>query len=138
MNFLKEIYNKNFCQNLMIVFLIIYIAYLNPDMSKYIKNIFNNTIFKMILLFSIVYISHSNLYLALLLTLAFVLTLDCIHVSDTKEAFRTLEKFASPIGTQFVGIGQKCNIIGTICYPGKCDYSLNKCVEVIRNKNYKK
>jgi hypothetical protein len=97
MNFLKEIYNKNFYQTLMIIFLILYIAYLNQNMSKDLKNIFNNTIFKMILLFYIVYISHSNLYLALLLTLAFILTLDCIHVSDTKEAFKNLEKFTRPM-----------------------------------------
>ena len=131
MNFFKEIYNKNFCQNLIIIFLILYIAYLNPNMSKDLKNIFNNTIFKMILLFSIVYTSHFNLYLALLLTLAFVLTLDCIHVSDTKEAFKTLEKFTSPMSIQTAGIGQNCNI-STICNPGKCDYSSKKCVEVRR------
>jgi hypothetical protein len=131
MNFLKEIYNKNFCQNLMIVFLILYIAYLNPNMSRDLKNIFNNTIFKMILLFFIVYTSHSNLYLALLLTLAFVLTLDCIHVSDTKEAFKTLEKFTTPMSIQTAGIGQNCNI-STICNPGRCNYSLKKCVEVRR------
>jgi len=133
MNFFKEIYNKNFCQNLMIVFLILYIAYLNPDMSKDLKNIFNNTIFKMILLFFIVYISHSNLYLALLLTLAFVLTLDCIHVSDSKEAFKTLEKFTKPMPIQTAGIGQKCNI-STICNPGTCDYLSQKCVEVKRRR----
>ncbi len=131
MNFFKEINNKNFFQTLIIVFLILYIAYLNPNMSKNLKNIFNNTFFKMILLFFIVYISHSNLYLAILLILSFVLTLDCIHVSDSKEAFKTLEKFTRPMAIQTAGIGQNCNI-STICNPGTCDFATQKCVQVRR------
>ena len=131
MNFLQEIYNKSFYQNLIIVILILYIAHLNIDITKNLKNIFNNTIFKMVLLLFIVYTSQTNLYLALLLALAFVLTLNNIHVCDTKEAFKTLEKFARPMEIQTAGIGQKCDI-NVVCNPGTCDFKSKKCVEVKR------
>lgn len=90
----KQIYNTNVCDTIIIIFIILYIALLKPDLSKNIKVIFNNTIFKMIFLFYIVYISNTKPYIALLLTLAFVLTLDCIHVMDSKEAFKSIENFA--------------------------------------------
>ena len=93
----KQIYNINLCNTIIIIFIILYIALLKPDLSKNIKVIFNNTIFKMIFLFYIVYISNTKPYIALLLTLAFVLTLDCIHVMDSKEAFKSIENFNRPM-----------------------------------------
>ena len=89
----KQIYNTNLCETIIIIFIILYIALLKPDLSINIKTIFNNTIFKMVVLFFIVYISNINPYMAILLTLGFVLTLDCIHVMDSKEAFKSLEQY---------------------------------------------
>jgi hypothetical protein len=88
----KQIYNSNFCESIIIVFIILYIALLKPNLSNNIKNLFNNTIFKIVLLFFIIYIGNINSHIAILLALSFVLTLDCIHVMDSKEAFDTIEK----------------------------------------------
>ena len=88
----KQIYDNNFCESIIIVFIILYIALLKPNLSNNIKNLFNNTIFKIVLLFFIIYIGNINSHIAILLALSFVLTLDCIHVMDSKEAFDTIEK----------------------------------------------
>lgn len=127
----KQIYNTNVFDTIIIIFIILYIALLKPDLSKNIKVIFNNTIFKMIFLFYIVYISNTKPYMALLLTLAFVLTLDCIHVMDSKEAFKSIENFTRPMQIQSANIGEKCNI-STICNPGTCDLKSKKCIQVKR------
>jgi hypothetical protein len=126
MNNFKEIYNISF-ERIIIVFLILYIALLKPDLSLNIKAIFNNTIFKMVTLFSIVYISNTKPYIALLLTFSFVLTLNYIHVMDSKEAFKTIENFVNAMPIPFVNIGQSCQ--GNVsCNPGICDPSTKKCI----------
>lgn len=69
------------------IFLALYAALLGPELPKSIKNLFNNTIFRIIVLFLVVYKGNKDPRLSIMIAIAFVLTLDYLHVMDTKEAF---------------------------------------------------
>ena len=69
----------------------LYASLLSPEVPPFIKNLFNNVIFRIIFLFFILYRANKDPQMAIIMSIAFVLTLDYIYVMDAKEASKAVE-----------------------------------------------
>ena len=78
---------KDLISTIITLFLTLYISLLGPNLPLVIQNLFNNTIFKIIILFIFIYINNENISpkISILIVIAYVLTLEFIYVSTVKE-----------------------------------------------------
>ena len=68
------------------------------ELPHYIRNLFNNTIFRIVFLsLMLVYRFENSPHVALTVALAFVLTLDYLGHSEAKENFAYLEAFSNQL-----------------------------------------
>lgn len=71
--------------------LALYAALLGPELPKVIRDLFSNTIFRIAVLFMVVVRGNKDPKMAIMIAIAFVLTLDYLYAMDAKEAFQTVE-----------------------------------------------
>ena len=78
---------KDIILTIITIFLVIYISLLGTELPKFIQNLFNNTIFKIIILFIFIYINNKNISpkISILIIISYVLTLDYIYVISSKK-----------------------------------------------------
>jgi hypothetical protein len=78
---------KDIILTIITIFLVIYISLLGTNLPKIIQNLFNNTIFKILILFIFVYINNENISprVSILIIISYVLTLDYIYVINSKK-----------------------------------------------------
>ena len=78
---------KDIILTIITIFLVIYISLLGTNLPKFIQNLFNNTIFKILILFIFVYINNENISprVSILIIISYVLTLDYIYVINSKK-----------------------------------------------------
>ena len=78
---------KDILSNILIIFLTLYVSLLGPTLPLYIQKLFNNTIFKIIILFTFIFINNKNISpkLIILIVIVYVLTLDYIYVINSKK-----------------------------------------------------
>jgi hypothetical protein len=69
------------------VLLVLYASFLGPNLPSFIKHLFNNNIFKIIVLFLLVVRGNNNPLLSIVIVIAFVLTLDHIALNNITEKF---------------------------------------------------
>ncbi len=70
------------------VILGLYIALLGADIPHFIHNLFDNVIFRIIVLFIIVVSGNKNPSVAIIIAISYVLTLDYIHFQQLKEKIK--------------------------------------------------
>jgi hypothetical protein len=79
--------------NCIIIGLALYIALLNiNNINLFIINLFNNSIFRIFILFFIFIIGNENPILGIMIAIAFVLTLDYIYVSNIIDKPKYVKK----------------------------------------------
>jgi len=78
---------KDLISTIITLFLTLYISLLGPNLPLVIQNLFNNTIFKIIILFIFIYINNENISpkISILIVIAYVLTLEYIYVINSKK-----------------------------------------------------
>ena len=64
------------------VFLVMYGPRLQPRLPNGLKALFNNALFRGIVLFLIIYISQKDIVSALVITIVFVVTINILHSHD--------------------------------------------------------
>lgn len=69
----------------------LYATLLRPELPSFIKTLFNNLIFKIIVLFLIVVHGNNDPKMAIMITIGFVLTLDYIGSENAKENFDNIQ-----------------------------------------------
>jgi hypothetical protein len=69
----------------------LYAALLGPNLPKFVKDLFTNTLFRILVLFLVVVRGNKDPQMAIMIAVAFVLTLDYIYVRDAKETFKMIE-----------------------------------------------
>ena len=74
------------------VVLVLYAALLGPNLPESVQKLFTNTIFRILVLFMVVVTANKEPKVAIMIAVAFVLTLDYIYVLQAKEAFGNTEK----------------------------------------------
>jgi len=93
--------NSLYC--IITIFLILYSSYLSPTLPKCIQNLFNNTIFKIIILFLLIYFKNDiPPSIALLIVISYVLTLEYIYFINSKETFSITTEFNKNNNIEFI------------------------------------
>ena len=64
------------------VFLVMYGPRLQPRLPNGLKTLFNNALFRGVVLFLIIYISQKDIVSALVITIVFVVTINILHSHD--------------------------------------------------------
>ena len=89
-----EILENKYVSSVLTLIVVLYATFLRPElpqnMKDTIKDLFNNTIFRIFVLFLVVAFGNTRPSLALIIAIAFVLTMDQIYVWDSKEAFESI------------------------------------------------
>lgn len=75
------------------IFLILYASMARPSLPKYVADLFNNVIFKILILSLIAYLSSKDLTLSLFVAIGFIVTNAMLVQQETKEAFDRVEEF---------------------------------------------
>ena len=68
----------------------LYASLLGPQLPAFVKNLFNNTIFRILVLFLVLVRANKDPAMAIVIVIAFVLTMDYIYRMDSKEAFEII------------------------------------------------
>jgi O-antigen ligase len=72
-----------------ITFTIMYFPLIRPELPSYIKNLFNNPIFRLVVLFLIVVKANKDPSLALMIAIVFVAITNCLAQQQAVEAFQS-------------------------------------------------
>ena len=89
---LKFLDNK-YVSTVLSVLLAVYGGMAAPTLPPYIQKLFGNEIFRIVVLALIVYKGQRDPQLALMIAVAFVVTMNYLNESTIKENFRQVEKF---------------------------------------------
>jgi len=68
----------------------LYASLLGPNLPSFIKNLFNNTIFRILVLFLVLVRANKDPAMAIVIVIAFVLTMDFIYRKDSEEVMETI------------------------------------------------
>ena len=85
-----EILDNKYVSSILTLIVVLYATFLSPELPKSIKDLFNNTIFRMFILFLVVIKGNTDPSLAIIIAVAFVLTMDYVYLLDAKEAFQEI------------------------------------------------
>ena len=88
----SEIFSNKYVSTSITIILALYAALLGPNLPVFVQQLFTNTIFRIIVLFLVVYNGNKNPKIAILIAMGFVLTLDYIYAQQAKEAFDNIEQ----------------------------------------------
>ena len=86
-----EVANNKYVSTAITIGLGLYAALLGPNLPKFVKDLFTNTLFRILVLFLVVVRGNKDPQMAIMIAVAFVLTLDYIYVGDAKETFKMIE-----------------------------------------------
>jgi hypothetical protein len=86
-----EVTNNKYVSTAITIGLGLYAALLGPNLPKFVKDLFTNTLFRILVLFLVVVRGNKDPQMAIMIAVAFVLTLDYIYVRDAKETFQMIE-----------------------------------------------
>ena len=75
------------------IILTVYAALASPKLPNFLKKLFDNTIFKIIIISFIAYRANKNPQLSILIAICFVITLNYLAEKETKETFEQIERF---------------------------------------------
>jgi hypothetical protein len=89
---ISEVLDNKYVTTGITVILGLYAALLGPNLPPFIQKLFTNTIFRICVLFLVVVSGNKDPKTAIMIAVAFVLTLDYIYAQQAKEAFRNVEK----------------------------------------------
>jgi hypothetical protein len=86
-----EVVNNKYVSTAITIGLGLYAALLGPNLPTFVKDLFKNTLFRILVLFLVVVRGNKDPKMAIMIAIAFVLTLDYVYVRDAKEAFESME-----------------------------------------------
>ena len=79
--------NNPYVTATMTLFVILYGALARPDLPDFVMNLFDNPIFRLVVLFLIGFISVRNTQVALIVALAFTITMNLVSERKMVEGF---------------------------------------------------
>lgn len=99
---MNNLLNNEFVAVVLALFIVLYALNLGKmELPCYIRNLFNNTIFKIVFLsLLLIYPFEHSPHVALTVALVFVLTIEYLNNREIKENFAYLESFENQIQKQ--------------------------------------
>ena len=86
--FIKKIVNNNFLSILLALFLAGYSKLIDKNIPDFLVKLFKNDLFRIFLIFCVIYSYKNNHNLSLFLVLILTYTLNIIYNNDLKEKYR--------------------------------------------------
>ena len=86
-----EVLDNKYVSTILTLIIVLYCSFIGPELPNAVKNLFKNTIFKMIVLFLVIVKGKTNPGLAIVIAVAFVITLDYIGADETVDTFASLK-----------------------------------------------
>ena len=80
-----EVVNNKYVSTAITIGLGLYAALLGPNLPTFVKDLFKNTLFRILILFLVIVRGNKDPKMAIMIAVAFILTLDYVHVRDVKE-----------------------------------------------------
>ena len=84
---LEHILQNSYFIIVLSIFLIVYGPKLHQRLPQSLRNLFNNRVFKILVIFLVVHLSGKNLALALTIAIIFLVTVDSVGYVDAVEKF---------------------------------------------------
>ena len=107
-----EVTNNKYVTTAITIGLGLYAALLGPNLPNFVKDLFTNTLFRILVLFLVVVRGNKDPQMSIMIAIAFVLTLDYIYVKDAKETFKMIEGMRSdaecPHGSHYDARRDRC------------------------------
>ena len=110
---LEEILSNKYVTTGISVILVLYAALLGPNLPPVIQKLFTNTIFRIIVLFMVVITANKEPKVAIMIAVAFILTLDYIYVLQAKETFTNVQE-ASTVSSVDSMVGQGTSTVSSV------------------------
>jgi len=93
MNILNlDIFENQYVKAIMTILVLMYASAISPNLSPFVKNLFSNTIFKIFILFIIVYRAERDPIFSLSLSVLYVLIINALSQQKATEAFTNIDK----------------------------------------------
>ena len=86
-----EVFNNKYVSTTITIGLGLYAALLGPNLPNFVKDLFKNTLFRILILFLVIVRGNKDPKMAIMIAIAFILTLDYVYVKDAKEKFDNIE-----------------------------------------------
>ena len=116
----KLLVQNSYLFGVLSIFLVMYGPRLQPKLPEPLRNLFNNPVFRAVVLFLVAYISSSNFQSSIVITIIFLVTMNLLHTDNVLETFRE-EGFVVTNGTPVSSCKSynpnSYNLIGTAFYP---------------------
>lgn len=87
-----KLFDNVYISTFLVTILVLYASLLGPKLPPTLKAIFENPIFKIIILFMLVVRGNSDPSLAIMVVIVFVLTLDFSNTENEIEKFTNIKK----------------------------------------------
>ncbi len=91
---LSESLDNKYVSTAITLLLALYATLLRPTLPKFMVDLFKNTIFRILVLFLVVVRGNQDPKMAIMIAVAFILTLDYIYAQDAKENFEAFTQIA--------------------------------------------
>ena len=88
---LYEVFDNKYVSTIITLALGLYTALLGPNLPDFVKDLFNNIIFRIFILFMIVVKGNKDPKMSIMIAVAFVLTLDFIYIKTATETFKNIK-----------------------------------------------
>lgn len=101
---LSILHKNKMVSSVVSLFLVLYAGMAKPKLPKFIKNAFENPMFRVAVLSLVVYRGNKNPTEALMIAVAFTVTMNALNEQKTKESFADIvnnEKFLPIPGLQY-------------------------------------
>lgn len=85
--FIQNLLNNNYLTAALTLFLVLYGAMARPQLPMFMMYLFDNVLFRLLVLFSIVYLSNRNIQVSLIVAVAFVITMGLLNQQHMMEGF---------------------------------------------------
>lgn len=97
-----DILENKYVYTILTIFIILYASKIGPNLPNFIRNLFNNALFRVAILFLIVVRANKDPVMSMLIAVGFVLTINFISEKEIKETFSEM-----PINTNEIPIIQE-------------------------------
>jgi len=84
---LNNMFDNKYLSTLVVTLLVLYASLLGPTLPPFIKSLFENSLFKIFVLFLLVMRGNGDPVFSLILVICFVMTLDILNTQTSIEKF---------------------------------------------------
>lgn len=84
---MDDILDNSYVKAILVILILFYAASIRPELPPYIRTLFHNPVFRIVILFLIIMKANKDPTFALALAIAFVLISSYLSKQDTMEAF---------------------------------------------------